>query len=72
MRQTAADAGRDPAAVEVTYGNADVMGDDPVGAVQELEALGVDRVVVPSFIFFGDVPELVGAFAERVIVPSAG
>ena len=72
MRQTAADAGRDPSAVEVTYGNADVMGDDPVGAVQELEALGVDRIVVPSFIFFGDVPELVGEFAERVIAPSAG
>jgi hypothetical protein len=49
-----------------------VMGDDPVGAVEELEALGVDRIVVPSFIFFGDVPELVGEFAERVIAPSAG
>jgi probable F420-dependent oxidoreductase len=72
MRQTAADAGRDPSAVEVTYGNADVMGDDPVGAVQELESLGVDRIVVPAFIFFGDVPELVGEFAERVIAPSNG
>ncbi|MFM7069050.1 MAG: LLM class F420-dependent oxidoreductase, partial [Actinomycetes bacterium] len=42
-RQTAASAGRDPEAIEITYGNADVTGADPLAAVQELESMGVDR-----------------------------
>lgn len=68
MRAAAMEAGRDPDAIELTTGSAGVFGADPVGAVEELAALGVDRVVVPP-------PSLdpagIGAaladFGERVI-----
>ena len=51
MRQTAADADRDPESVEVTAGAAQLTS-DPRAAVEELEALGVDRMFVPAFMFF--------------------
>lgn len=70
MRQTAADAGRDPAAITVTSGSAGVFGDDPVAAVEELAAMGVDRCVVPAFLFLDDTADALAGFAERVIVPS--
>jgi len=71
VRQTAADAGRDPEAIEITAGSAEVMGEDPVGAVQELAAIGVDRVVVPSFIFLRSPADDLAAFAEKAIAPTA-
>ncbi len=49
-RQTAADAGRDPSAIEVTAGS-DSLTKDPSGSVDELTQLGVDRMAVPSFLF---------------------
>lgn len=71
VRQTAADAGRDPEAIEITAGSAGVLGDDPVGAVQELADLGVDRVVTPAFAFLGDTADQLAGYAERVIDPTA-
>ena len=71
MRQSAAAAGRDPLGVEVTFGNAAVLGSDPVGAVEELAAAGVDRVIVPSFMFLRDTASSMAEFGERVIAPSA-
>ncbi|CAN5732326.1 LLM class F420-dependent oxidoreductase [soil metagenome] len=71
MGQSAADAGRDAEAIEVTAGDADVFGDDPVGAVQELRVKGVDRVAVPSFLYLKDTAESLGAFGEKVIAPTA-
>ncbi len=70
MRQTAADAGRDASAITVSSGSAGVFGDDPVGAVQELEAQGVDRVIVPAFAFMDDTAATLAAFGERVISAS--
>ena len=64
-------AGRDPDAIEITAGSAEVMGEDPVGAVQELAAIGVDRVVVPSFIFLRSPADDLAAFAEKAIAPTA-
>lgn len=72
MRQTAADAGRDPTAITVSAGSADVFGDDPIGAVEELAAIGVDRCIVPAFAFAQDTESALAAFGERVIVPSGG
>jgi probable F420-dependent oxidoreductase len=71
VRQTAADAGRDPEAIEITAGSAEVMGEDPVGAVQELAAIGVDRIVVPSFLFLRSPADDLAAFAEKAIAPTA-
>lgn len=68
MRAAAEEAGRDPAAIEVTAGTADVFGDDPLGAVGRLAELGVDRIVVPPLAFDpAAVRDALGGFAERVI-----
>ncbi len=67
VRQTAAAAGRDPSAIEVSYGNAEALGDGAVDAVAELAELGVDRVIVPSFVFLRDTKASLAAYGERVI-----
>ncbi len=68
VRQTAADAGRDPAAIEITAGaNADLMGSDPVGGAEELAAIGVDRALVPSFLFLKDTADSVAQFGENIV-----
>jgi probable F420-dependent oxidoreductase len=71
MRQTAADAGRDPADIEVTAFDPGVLGDDPVAAVQGLTAEGVDRVPVPAFLFLDGTADALAGFGERVIAPTA-
>ncbi len=48
-RQTAAAHGRDPAAIELTAGAPGGLNKDPAGALEELAAVGVSRVVVPAF-----------------------
>ena len=54
VRQTAADHGRDPEAIEITFGSPGLFGDDPKGAMEELAAAGVSRTILPSLIFLGD------------------
>ena len=66
----AADAGRDPSAIEISFGDADVLGEDPAGAVERLAAAGVDRVIVPSFLFLNDPAASLADFGERVIAPN--
>lgn len=68
MGQTAQDHGRDPSAIEVTAGTAAIGGDDPIGAVEEMAAIGVHRLVVPPLAFdAGSAPDAYGAFGERII-----
>jgi probable F420-dependent oxidoreductase len=66
-RQTAADHGRDPAALDMTAGHPGLFGDDPAGAVEEAASWGVHRLIVPAFMFMGDTEEKMGAFAATVI-----
>ena len=68
-KQTAADAGRDPDAIEIMTGSPKVFGADPQGAIEELAAMGVDRTVIPSFLFFADPAEQLAEFSERVMAP---
>jgi probable F420-dependent oxidoreductase len=69
-RKEAVDAGRDPAALEITARwTKDPAALDDVGVLHEMEDLGIDRIVVPASVFAGD-DDLVGAvarFGERVI-----
>lgn len=72
VRQTAADHGRDPEAIEITYGDAELMTVPGPEKVEELAAIGVDRVIVPSFIFLGNPAEDLAAFGEKMIAPING
>jgi len=68
MNQAAADAGRDPKRIEITAGHPGIFGDDPIAAVQEMESLGVSRIIIPAFAMFKPSPaDAMEAFAERVI-----
>jgi alkanesulfonate monooxygenase SsuD/methylene tetrahydromethanopterin reductase-like flavin-dependent oxidoreductase (luciferase family) len=68
MRQAAEEAGRDPDAIEITAGTPAIGGDDPLGAVAEMAAIGVHRLVVPPLSLDpATAPDAYGAFAERII-----
>ena len=70
MREEAVKAGRDPKDIEITTGCPDAMpgsGKDPLQAVAERAALGVDRVVMLLDPFLPDLEENLGRFGEEVI-----
>ena len=72
VRQSAADAGRDPESVEITAPHAGLFGDDPVAAAEELAAIGVTRTIVPAFLLArGDVAEAAAGLAQKVLDPCA-
>ena len=70
-RSSALAADRDPDSLVITSGSPGVLGDDPVGAVEELASQGVDRIMVPSFIFLKDTADALRNFGETVIAPTA-
>jgi probable F420-dependent oxidoreductase len=73
VRQTAADSGRDPTAIELTCSTGGLFGSDPTGAVEEMAAIGASRLMVPGFAMMKpDATEAMASFAERVINPTAG
>ncbi len=70
MLEEAVKAGRDPKAIEITTGCPDALpgsGKDPLEAVAERAALGVDRVVLPMTPFLPDIETNLAAFGENVI-----
>ncbi len=70
MRETARAAGRDPRAVELTTGCPDTLpgsGVDPLAAVAERAAAGVDRLALPIAAFLPDLESSLAAFGEQVI-----
>jgi len=71
MRHEAEAHGRDPDAIEVTWGGDIPSGEDPVAAAEALAAKGVSRVVVPSFLFWRDTEGSLAEFGERVVAPLA-
>lgn len=66
-KQTAADAGRDSDAIDMTGVHAGIFGADPAAAVEEAASWGVDRLVVPAFMFIGDTEQKMAEFAAKVI-----
>lgn len=71
-RQTAANAGRDPQAIELTAPHPGIFGDDPVGAAEELASLGVSRTTIPAFMMAkGSPADRAAEIAERIIAPCA-
>ena len=71
VRQSAAGAGRDPEAIEITYGNTALAGPDGGEEAAKLAEAGVDRCFVPSYLFLGETEATLAAHAERVIAPLA-
>lgn len=70
VRQTATDAGRDAAAIEITGSHPGMFGDDPAAAVEEAASWGVDRLIVPAFLFYSsagpELSETMGAFMAKM------
>jgi probable F420-dependent oxidoreductase len=66
-RSTAAEAGRDPGAIEMTTGGASASG--PIGSdeIRALADIGTDRVVVPSYTFWRDPADALARYADEVI-----
>ncbi len=69
-RQSAADHGRDPEAIEFTGQHLGIFGDDPAAAVEEAESWGCDRLIVPSFLFRKDASAQIAEFGEAVVSQS--
>jgi alkanesulfonate monooxygenase SsuD/methylene tetrahydromethanopterin reductase-like flavin-dependent oxidoreductase (luciferase family) len=70
MREEAVKAGRDPKDIEITTGCPDAQpgsGKDPLQALAERAALGVDRVVLLLDPFLPDLEENLAKFGEEVI-----
>ncbi|MEL6889952.1 MAG: LLM class F420-dependent oxidoreductase [Actinomycetota bacterium] len=73
MNQAAADADRDPSGIEVTAAHPGLLGDDPVGAAEELANVGVSRTILPAFLLLGAEGAEAKAvdLAERIVTPIA-
>ena len=67
MRSTAEEAGRDPDAIEITCGGNGVFGPGALDEAAALAELGVDRIVVPSFLFWKDTEAALAAYGDEVI-----
>ena len=65
-RQTAADNGRDPEALDITGVHPGIFGDDVAAAVEEAAAWGLDRVSVAAFLFFKDPEARIAAMGEKL------
>lgn len=62
-RQAAADAGRDPEAIEFTAPHAGLFGSDPIAAIEEAADWGATRMTIPSVLFLQDMDNLADAMA---------
>ena len=69
-RATAEEHGRDPDAIEMTTGGGGAVGSGALAEVEALSELGVDRVVVPAFLFWGNPEEDLARYRDEVIAPS--
>jgi probable F420-dependent oxidoreductase len=67
VRESAVAAGRDPAAIELTTAGNGAVGERALDEVGALHALGVERVIVPAFLFFRDPEESLARYGEQVI-----
>jgi probable F420-dependent oxidoreductase len=68
-RTTARAHGRDPAAIEITAAGNGAIGSRALDEVRALGDLGVDRVVVPAFLFAKDLDAL-ARYGDDVIAPA--
>ena len=70
-RAAAAEAGRDPAAIELSSGGNGAVGPGALAEVKALADLGVDRVIVPAFLFWRNPVDDLARYGDDVIAKSA-
>jgi probable F420-dependent oxidoreductase len=72
VREAAEREGRDPASIEIDAMFTQHLG-DPIAGVEQLTALGVDRVMVPAFFYAGPGGlDRLDEFGDKVIRPTNG
>jgi probable F420-dependent oxidoreductase len=69
-RAIARDEGRDPDAIELSTGGNGALGPGALDEVSALADLGVERVIVPSFAFWGSPRDDLARYGEEVIARS--
>lgn len=67
VRTTAVEVGRDPSAIEFTSGGNGVFGPAALDEATALAELGVDRIVVPAFLFYQDPTDALARYGDEVI-----
>jgi probable F420-dependent oxidoreductase len=67
VHQTAEANGRDPHAIELTTAGNGAVGERALDEIGELEALGVDRVILPAFLFYKDTEAGLERYRSEVI-----
>jgi probable F420-dependent oxidoreductase len=66
-RAEAAAAGRDPGALEISFGGNGAFGPNALDEVKALADLGVDRVIIPAFVFWRDPAGDLARYGDDVI-----
>ena len=66
VKTTATEHGRDPEAIEMTGIHPGIFGDDAAGAVEEAASWGLNRLIVPSFMFFSDPEASIAGLGEKL------
>lgn len=69
-RDTAREHGRDPDAIEMTTGGDGAVGGRALDEVKALADLGVHRVILPAFLFWGDPEADLARYGDEVIARS--
>ena len=67
VRSTAQEHGRDPSSIQLTSGGRGAVGSRAAEEVELLAAMGVDRVILPGFLFWNDTDEALARYGDEVI-----
>lgn len=67
VRRTAEQHGRDPGSIQLTSAGRGAVGSRAAEEVELLAAMGVERVILPGFLFWNDPEEALGRYGEDVI-----
>ena len=67
VRDTATEHGRDGSKIEMTTGGNGAIGANALDEVKALADIGTDRVILPSFLFFGDTADALARYGDDVI-----
>ena len=67
VRRSAEEHGRDPQAIELTSAGRGAVGSRAAEEVELLAAMGVDRVILPGFLFWNETEEALARYGDEVI-----